>query len=116
MLVVTTEALPGYVIRSVFGEVHGVSARPRNKFVEGIKELDGSTNPRVAHALARARQDAVRLMVEAAAQRGANAVVAMRFDNREITAGWAEICAYGTAVFVAVEVSQDEAGRGRYHA
>ena len=39
-------------------------------------------------------------MVEEAELKGANAVIAMRFDASEIGSGWAEICAYGTAVKV----------------
>jgi uncharacterized protein YbjQ (UPF0145 family) len=39
-------------------------------------------------------------MVEAANRRGANAVVGMRFDNRDVTPPWREVCAYGTAVLV----------------
>jgi uncharacterized protein YbjQ (UPF0145 family) len=33
-----------------------------------------------------------------AAAKGADAVLAMRFDATEIGGGWQEICAYGTAV------------------
>jgi hypothetical protein len=38
-------------------------------------------------------------MVAEAARRGANAIVAMRFDSGAI-GQWSEICAYGTAVWV----------------
>ena len=37
-------------------------------------------------------------MVEEAEAKGANAVVAMRFDTSEMGGTWTEICAYGTAV------------------
>jgi uncharacterized protein YbjQ (UPF0145 family) len=39
-------------------------------------------------------------MVEHAAQRGANAVVAMRYDANEVGPGITEVLAYGTAVVV----------------
>ena len=39
-------------------------------------------------------------MLRVAYQRGANAVVGMRFDHRPISESWNEVCAYGTAVFV----------------
>jgi uncharacterized protein YbjQ (UPF0145 family) len=39
-------------------------------------------------------------MVEHATERGANAVVCMRFDANEIMAGVTEVLAYGTAVVV----------------
>ena len=38
--------------------------------------------------------------IEEAQRRGANAIVAMRFDANEIAQAWTEICAYGTAVTV----------------
>jgi uncharacterized protein YbjQ (UPF0145 family) len=36
--------------------------------------------------------------VEEAEAKGANAVVAFRFDTSELGSTWTEICAYGTAV------------------
>jgi uncharacterized protein YbjQ (UPF0145 family) len=45
-------------------------------------------------------------MINAARSRGGNAIVGMRFDNRDITGNWVEICAYGTAV-VAVPVTEE---------
>jgi uncharacterized protein YbjQ (UPF0145 family) len=36
--------------------------------------------------------------VSEAEQRGADAIVAMRFDTSELGSTWTEICAYGTAV------------------
>jgi uncharacterized protein YbjQ (UPF0145 family) len=46
------------------------------------------------------RQEVIQRMAEAAAQRGGNAVLAMRFDTSEMGGNWTEICAYGTAVTV----------------
>ena len=39
-------------------------------------------------------------MVEEAEAKGANAIVAMRFDTSEMGDTWTEICAYGTAVTI----------------
>jgi uncharacterized protein YbjQ (UPF0145 family) len=39
-------------------------------------------------------------MSEEAQRRGGNAVVGMRFDHRDISDMWVELCAYGTAVYV----------------
>jgi len=100
MLAVTIDSLPGYEIKKVIGEVMGTSARARNTYSEGVKRLPGGVNPNMQRALTRWREDAVVKMLEQAYQRGANAVVGMRFDNREISNSWTEICAYGTAVFV----------------
>jgi uncharacterized protein YbjQ (UPF0145 family) len=113
MLVVTTEHVAGYVIRDMLGEVHGVTARSRNVYNEGIKLLTGGSNPRVGTALSRWRDEAIAQMSKLAQARGANAVVGMRFDHRNISNTWAEICAYGTAVFVVpVQAHQQVAGNG----
>ena len=48
--------------------------------------------------LAEGREEAIRALVEEAEAKGANAIVAMRFDTSELGATWTEICAYGTAV------------------
>ena len=48
----------------------------------------------------RARQDAFDLMLEHAAQMGANAVVAMRYDANDVAAGVTEVLCYGTAVVI----------------
>ncbi|HEX6498362.1 MAG TPA: YbjQ family protein [Micromonosporaceae bacterium] len=100
MLVVTTENLPGYEIRTVLGEVLGVTIHQRNPYAEGVKALDGGRNPLATQTLAQSRDDTVARMLEAAQKRGANAVVGMRFDHRVISESWAEMCAYGTAVWV----------------
>lgn len=101
MLVVTIDTLPGYEIRKVLGQVMGVTARTHNPYSEGVKALNGLQNPQMVGALRYWREEAVQKMVEEAQRRGANAIVGMRFDNREITDYWAEICAYGTAVIAA---------------
>ena len=106
MLVVTTESIPGYRIHAVIGEVVGVTARTFNPYIEGVKSLNGKLNPQLLRMLAQIRQEAVANMVAAAERRGANAILAMRFDNRDVTPPWREICAYGTAVLI---VTADQA-------
>jgi uncharacterized protein YbjQ (UPF0145 family) len=101
MLVVTTEQVPGYEIIDVLGEVMGVTARTRNPYAEGVKALSGQVNPGGSRALAGWREEAIVDMIATAQRRGANAVIGMRFDHRDISSSWAEICAYGTAVRVA---------------
>jgi len=104
MLVVTIDQIPGFRIQEIIGEVLGVTARPRNAYTEGVKSLNGGLDPSSALALVRTRELAVAQMLQRAYQRGANAVVGMRFDHRTISESWTEICAYGTAVFVVRDV------------
>ncbi len=95
--------LPGYHIRAILGEVVGVTARPQNKFTEGVRSLDGNLSDAGEQFLVAGRREAVERMVFHARSQGANAVVAMRFDHRVVSDRWVEICAYGTAV-VAVPI------------
>ena len=98
VLVVTLNDLPGYHIREILGEVVGVTARPQNKFTEGVRSLDGSLSDAGEQYLVAGRREAVERMAFHARQQGANAILAMRFDHRVISSLWVEICAYGTAV------------------
>jgi uncharacterized protein YbjQ (UPF0145 family) len=84
------------------GAVLGVLARPRNPYAEGVKNLSGkSVDSEVSGAaLTRWRQEAIARMAQQARERGANAVIGLRFDHRDITGAWGEICAYGTAVVI----------------
>lgn len=100
MLIVTTDDLPGYQVRQVLGEVIGVAGRTRNPFQERVRAMHGGGNPHVLKVLKRYRLDAVDQMVEHARELGANAIVGMRFDHRNVSDMWGEICAYGTAVLV----------------
>jgi uncharacterized protein YbjQ (UPF0145 family) len=100
MLIVTTDDLPGYQVRQVLGEVIGVAGRTRNPFQERVRAMHGGGNPHVLKVLKRYRLDAVDQMVAHAQELGANAIVGMRFDHRNVSDMWGEICAYGTAVLV----------------
>lgn len=99
MFAVTIDSLPGYDIIEVVGEVIGTTARPPNAFLEGVRQLSGTARRQHSEALTGWRKEAIDRMLRSAYERGANAVVGMRFDHRPI-GSWTEICAYGTAVFV----------------
>jgi uncharacterized protein YbjQ (UPF0145 family) len=105
VLVVTMNDLPGYHIRTILGEVVGVTARPQNKFTEGVRSLDGNLSDAGEQLLVAGRREAVERMAFHARQQGANAILAMRFDHRVVSPAWVEICAYGTAV-IAVPVQR----------
>lgn len=99
MLVVTTDVLPGYEIRAVLGAVVSSIARTRNPYREGVKNLRGGNyDPRAPENLTRWRTDAVARLGEEAQRLGANAVIGMQFEHREVGTMWMEVCAYGTAV------------------
>ena len=101
MIIVTTNDLPGQVIEEVIGEVFGLTVRSRNigsQLGAGLKSLVGGELKGMTTMLAQGREQAIERLVEEAAHRGANAILAMRFDTSELGGTWTEICAYGTAV------------------
>jgi uncharacterized protein YbjQ (UPF0145 family) len=120
MLVVTTNDLPGWEIRQVCGEVFGLTVRSRNAFSQmgaGFKSLMGGELKGMTSNLVNSRNEVMGRMIDEARNRGANAVIAMRFDTSEMGDTWTEICAYGTAV-VAVPVTdgaRDTAARLGYN-
>jgi uncharacterized protein YbjQ (UPF0145 family) len=101
MLIVTTNDVPGYEITATYGEVFGLTVRSRNAFSQmgaGLKSLVGGELRGMTRNLEMSRQEVLDRLAEAGAAKGANAVVAMRFDTSEMGGVWTEICAYGTAV------------------
>jgi uncharacterized protein YbjQ (UPF0145 family) len=103
MIIATTNDLPGYAVEEVFGEVFGLTVRSRNvgsQIGAGLKSILGGELRGMTKALAESRQQVIQRMTEEAEARGANAVLAMRFDTSEMGGTWTEICAYGTAVRV----------------
>ena len=64
----------------------------------GLKSLLGGELKGMTKALVQSREHVIARMVEEAEAKGANAIVAMRFDTSEMGGTWTEICAYGTAV------------------
>ena len=63
-----------------------------------LKSLAGGELKGMTKMLASGRQDATDRLVAEAEAKGANAVIAFRFDTSELGSTWTEICAYGTAV------------------
>jgi uncharacterized protein YbjQ (UPF0145 family) len=103
MIIVTTNDLPGYRIEEVFGEVTGLTVRARHIGTQvgaGLKSLVGGELKGLTKQLSQSREEALLRLTETAASRGANAVIAMRFDANEVSNGYQEIVAYGTAVRV----------------
>jgi uncharacterized protein YbjQ (UPF0145 family) len=101
MLISTMNDVPGYKVTSVLGEVFGLTVRSRNigsQIGAGLKSLFGGELKGMTQLLASGRQDAVERLTAEAEAKGANAVVAFRFDTSELGTTWTEICAYGTAV------------------
>ena len=101
MLISTMNDLPGYRIEEVHGEVFWLTVRSRHvgsQLGAAAKSLVGGELKGMTRMLAEGREDATRRIVEVAEVKGANAILAFRFDTSELGGTWTEICAYGTAV------------------
>jgi len=101
VLITTMNDIPGYTVEEVYGEVFGLTVRSRNigsQMGAGLKSILGGELKGMTKALETSRLEVIERMVEAAEAKGANAVLAMRFDTSEMGGTWTEICAYGTAV------------------
>jgi uncharacterized protein YbjQ (UPF0145 family) len=101
VLVSTMNDIPGYQVTEVLGEVFGLTVRSRNvgsQFGASFKALAGGELKGMTKNLSVSREEAMERMTQEAQARGADAVLAMRFDASEMGTNWTEICAYGTAV------------------
>jgi uncharacterized protein YbjQ (UPF0145 family) len=97
----TMNDLPGFQVTDVIGEVLGLTVRSRNfgsQVGAGLKSLVGGELRGQTKMLVDSRLQAQQRLVDEAMSRGADAILAMRFDTTEIGGGWQETCAYGTAV------------------
>jgi uncharacterized protein YbjQ (UPF0145 family) len=104
MIVTTMNDIPGHDVQEVFGEVMGLTVRSRNigsQLGAGLKSIVGGELKGMTKALTDSRRQVMERMIAEAEAKGANAIIAMRFDTSELGTGWTEICAYGTAVKVA---------------
>ncbi|MEZ0089885.1 YbjQ family protein [Streptacidiphilus sp. EB129] len=103
VLVVTTNDVPGHRVDRVIGEIFGLTVRSRNigsQLGASFKSLAGGELKGLTKTLVESRNQAMDRLIEQARSRGANAVLAMRFDVTEAGGNGTEICAYGTAVVI----------------
>lgn len=103
MITVTTNDLPGYRITEVHGLARGLTVRSRSvvgNIGGAIQSLFGGNISVYTNLAEAARKEATEHLAHHAAEMGANAVIAMRYDANEIMDGITEVLAYGTAVTV----------------
>jgi uncharacterized protein YbjQ (UPF0145 family) len=101
--VTTAFDLPGHRTVRNLGVVRGIVVRSRSiigNIGAALQTLAGGNITLYTELCERAREDAFRLMMDHAAEHGANAIVGVRYDANEVAAGVTEVLAYGTAVVV----------------
>jgi uncharacterized protein YbjQ (UPF0145 family) len=103
MMVTTALELPGYRVVRNFGIVRGIIVRSRSllgSIGAGLQTIIGGNITILTGLCEKTREEAYELMMQHAAQHGADAVIAMRYDATEVMQGVTEVLAYGTAVQV----------------
>lgn len=102
-MVTTQFELDGFRVTRTLGVVRGIVVRSRSIFGTigaGLQTLVGGNITLLTNLCEKTRQEAFDLMLQHAAELGANAVVAARYDATEVMQGVTEVLAYGTAVYV----------------
>ncbi len=102
-MVTTANELPGYRVVRNFGIVRGITVRSRSvlgNLAAGIQTIVGGNISVMTELCEKAREEAYEILLQHAAQHGANAIVCMRYDANEVMQGVTEVLAYGTAVEV----------------
>ncbi len=101
MIYSTTESIPGKEIVEVLGVVTGNVVQSKHigrDIMAGLKSIVGGEIAGYTEMLTDARNVAVQRLVESASQKGANAVVGIRFTTSAIMDGSSEVMVFGTAV------------------
>ncbi|MEM8496633.1 MAG: YbjQ family protein [Pseudomonadota bacterium] len=101
MIISNIEVIPGRRVASHLGMVQGNTVRAKHAgkdIMAGFKNIFGGELKSYTELLTEAREEAVERMTKQAEAIGANAVLNVRFSTSSISAGAAELFAYGTAV------------------
>ena len=106
MIYTTTETVPGREITRVLGVVTGNVVQSKHlgrDIMAGLKSIVGGEIRGYTEMLTEARNVAVERLVQSAHEKGADAVVGIRFTTSAIMDGSSEIMVFGTAVRLAAE-------------
>lgn len=102
-MVTTAFELDGYRTVRTLGVVRGIVVRSRSIFGTlgaSLQTIVGGNITLLTNLCEKTRSEAFDLMLQHAAELGANAVVGARYDATEVMQGVTEVLAYGTAVVV----------------
>jgi uncharacterized protein YbjQ (UPF0145 family) len=102
-MVTTSYELPGYRVVRNLGVVRGIVVRSRSivgTLGAGLQTIVGGNITILSQLCEKTRQDAFAMMMQHAAEHGANAIIGVRYDSNDLMQGATEVLAYGTAVYV----------------
>ncbi len=100
-LITTSSHLEGYKVTKHLGLVRGITVRSRSVFgnlAGSFQTLLGGKISIYQELCEKTREEAYQQMAAHAEQKGATAIINMRYDANEVMAGVTEVLAYGTAV------------------
>jgi uncharacterized protein YbjQ (UPF0145 family) len=100
-MITTAFDLPGYRVVKTMGLVRGVTVRSRSilgTIGASLETIIGGNITLFEEMCEKTREEALDLMMQHAAEHGANAVIGVRYDATEVMQGVTEVLAYGTAV------------------
>ena len=101
MIVTTGNDVTGHTIASYIGIVRGIVVRSPSisqGIMGGLKQMIGGNIESYAKVCEAAREEAYERLVQHAEEKGADAIIAMRYDATEFSERATEVLAYGTAV------------------
>jgi uncharacterized protein YbjQ (UPF0145 family) len=101
--ITASNQLEGYRVTKHLGIVRGITVRSRSllgNVAGGFQTLFGGKISIYVELCEKTREEAFQLMIQHANERGANAIINMRYDANEVMNGVTEVLAYGTAVVV----------------
>ncbi|MEO6219216.1 MAG: heavy metal-binding domain-containing protein [Ginsengibacter sp.] len=102
-LITASNQLEGYRVTKHLGIVRGITVRSRSllgNIAGGLQTLLGGTISIYVDLCEKTRLEAYHLMIQHANEKGANAIINMRYDANEVMNGVTEVLCYGTAVQV----------------
>lgn len=102
-MVTTNIELAGYKVVRNLGVIRGITVRSRSIFgniAGGLQSLVGGKISVYVDLCEKTREEAFQHLLQHADERGANAILSMRYDANEVIDGVTEVLAYGTAVQV----------------
>jgi uncharacterized protein YbjQ (UPF0145 family) len=102
-MITTSTELEGYRVLRNLGVVRGITVRSRSllgNLAGGLQTLLGGQISIYVDLCEKTREEAFQFMMQHGAERGANAIIGMRYDANEVMNGVTEVLAYGTAVVV----------------
>jgi uncharacterized protein YbjQ (UPF0145 family) len=103
MIITTIDTIPGKRVTKTLGLVRGNTIRARHlgrDILAALRNIVGGEIREYTKLMGESREQALDRMQDEATRLGANAIVGLRFTTSYLSAGAAELLAFGTAVVI----------------